>query len=159
MMMNPAKRATPTANGLPILTFSLGEQEYALLIEDVVEVSAMVERVAMPDALPAVIGVANRRGTPLPLLDLRIAFNQPASPITSATLFIVAAQAGEQVGLVVDDLHQVEYADSNQFNQLTTSGKYIRGIISLRSQLIPVIALPPLFEAYLTRPQQKIFEG
>lgn len=157
--MNLTKRPTPTVSGLPVLTFSLGEQEYALLIEDVVEVAAMVDRVAMPDAPPAIIGVANRRGMPLPLLDLRVVFQQSASPVTSATLFVVAAHEEQHIGLVVDDLHQVEYADPNHFNELTTSGKYIRGIISLRSQLIPVIALQPLLEAYLTRPQQKIFEG
>lgn len=150
---------TPQTNDLPILTFTLDSQTYALLVEDVVEVAVMVERMAMPDAPPEGVGVVNRHGVPLPLLDLRLVFKHPANPITSATLFIVVSQAGEQIGLVVDEVYQVEYADSKQFNSTATSGKYIRGIISLRAQLIPVIALASLFETYFARHKKETFEG
>ena len=97
---------------LPLLTFRLGRARYALLIEDVVEVAAMVDMLSLPTEQPEVLGYINRRGSVLPLLDLRTVFKQPSAPITSATVFIVAAGGDKQVGLVVDAVEQVEYVDA-----------------------------------------------
>lgn len=130
-----------------ILTFTLGPQFYALPIEDVVEVAAMVERVLLPDTRPEILGVVNRRGAILPLLDLRLVFKQPASPVTSATLFIVAQQDTKLVGLVVDEVQQVEYIPATK--NAPTSGKIIRGIISHKEQLIQIISLPMIVATFL----------
>lgn len=146
-------KTTPSSpnNRLPFLTFNLAAQFYALLVEDVVEVAAMVERMPVPDSPPEVLGIINRHGTPLLLVDLRKIFNQTAQPITSATLFVVAGREREQIGLVVDEVHQVEYVDKLHFQELSTSGKYIRGIISYRSQLIPVVSLSALLDTFMSR--------
>ena len=147
-------KMTPSSpnSRLPFLTFNLAAQFYALLVEDVVEVAAMVERMPVPDSPPEVLGIVNRHGTPLLLIDLRMIFKHSAGPITSTTMFVVAGRAGEQqIGLVVDEVHQVEYVDKPQFQELSTSGKYIRGIISYRSQLIPVVSLAALLDAFLSR--------
>lgn len=147
------QKTTPTNlnNRLPFLTFNLDTQFYGLLVEDVIEVAAMVERMPVPDSPPEVLGIINRHGTPLLLIDLRMIFNQKAQPITSATLFVVTGRGQEQLGLVVDEVHQVEYVDKPQFQELSTSGKYIRGIISYRSQLIPVVSLAALLESFMSR--------
>lgn len=131
-----------------ILTFSLGAQVYALPIDDVVEVAAMVERTIVPDARPELLGVVNRRGQILPLLDLRLVFHQPAAPVTSATLFIVASHADKLVGLVVDEVQQVEYIPAVE--KTRTSAKIIHGIISHKEQLIQIIALPVIMATYLS---------
>ncbi len=137
------------ATRLPILTFSLGDHLYGLLIEDVVEVSAMMEVTLLPDAPPEVTGVVNRHGTMLPLVDLRLVFKQPASPITSTTLFIVGSGGGQQIGLVVDEVHQVEYVDALQMKDVPTAARYLHGVISHQSSLIPILALPPLLAAFV----------
>ena len=144
-----------TANRLAFLTFNLATQFYAILIEEVIEVAAMVEQMPVQDSPPEVLGLVNRHGTPLLLIDLRRIFKHTTQPITTSTLFIVAGYGSKQIGLVVDEVHQVEYVDKPQFQELSTSGKYIRGIISYRSQLIPVVALSALLETFLaadTRP-------
>jgi len=143
----------PKNDHLPVLTFRLGNQMYALLIEDVVEVEAMVERIAVLDAPPEVLGLVNRRGTILPLVDLRLVFNQPAPSVNSSSFFIVGEQRGQQIGLVVDEVVQVEYVNSVQLEQASAAGKYIRGIINIKSELIPVIALNPLIEVFLAGQQ------
>src|SRR3954449_11063023 len=73
---------------LPLLTFRLGEGRYALLIEDVVEVAAMVDMLSLPTERTEILGYINRRGSILPLVDLRRVFKQPSAPINSATVFI-----------------------------------------------------------------------
>ena len=138
---------------LAILTFRLGSSTYALLIEDVVEVEAMVELMPVLDGPPEVLGLVNRHGSILPLVDLRILFKQPASQVSSLSFFIVAVHESWHIGLVVDEVHQVEYVNFIQMEETLASGKYIRGMINLRSQLIPVIALAPLVEAFLAHQQ------
>lgn len=98
-----------SAQHLPVLSFRLGEQRYALMIEDVVEVAAMVALAPVPDAPPHLLGVANRHGEVLPMLDLRLMFGLVPQPIEAATLFIVVQYEGQITGLVVDEINQVEY--------------------------------------------------
>lgn len=140
----------PETIPLPLLTFLLGEFHFALLIEDVIEVTAMVEIVPLPGARPEVIGVVNRHGDSLLLVDLRRIFGQPPLPLTSESLFIVAQGGGLRVGLIVDAVQQVEVADALQLSDLPTSGKYIRGIINYRGRLIPIVDLQPLLSDFLS---------
>lgn len=129
---------------LPLLTFRLGEQRYALLIEDVVEVSAMVDMLKLPTERPAILGYINRRGKILPLLDLRLVFQQPPLPITSASVFIVVAGGNQLFGLVVDAVEQVEYVDALQLSDTMASSPYLHGIISHQNDMISIVALPAL---------------
>ncbi len=129
---------------LPLLTFRLGEGRYALLIEDVVEVAAMVDMLSLPTERAEILGYINRRGSILPLVDLRLVFKQPTAPITSATVFIVAAGGDKQFGLVVDAVEQVEYVDALQLSDTLASSPYLHGIITHQNDMISIIALPSL---------------
>lgn len=136
--------ASHDAIRLPLLTFRLGERRYALLIEDVVEVAAMVDMLSIPAERTEVAGYVNRRGSILPLLDLRTVFKQPQTPITSASVFIVVAGGNQQIGLVVDAVEQVEYVDALQLSDTMASNPYLHGIISHQDDMISIIALPSL---------------
>ena len=135
---------TSEAVRLPLLTFRLGEARYALLIEDVVEVAAMVDMLSLPTERAEILGYINRRGNILPLVDLRTVFKHPSAPITSATVFIVAAGGNQQFGLVVDAVEQVEYVDALQMSDTLVSSPYLHGIISHQNDMISIIALPSL---------------
>ena len=135
---------SPDAVRLPLLTFRLGEGRYALLIEDVVEVAAMVDMLSLPTERAEILGYINRRGSILPLVDLRTVFKQPSAPINSATVFIVAAGGNKQFGLVVDAVEQVEYVDALQMSDTLASSPYLHGIISHQNDMISIIALPSL---------------
>jgi chemotaxis signal transduction protein len=126
----------------PVLTFRLGEQSYAVGIEDVVEVASMVELTTMPNSPAFMMGYANRHGGMLPVFDLRQIFEQEAAPVDSYTLFIVAAHDGHMAGLVVDEVHQVEYMEIGEYH--TAAGKYIRDIVSHKGHLVQLISLPHL---------------
>ena len=140
---------TTQSKTLPILTFTIGEQYYGLPIERVVEVATMVAPIKIPSNNPAVIGIVNRHGSVLPMLDLRRVFADEASVITDATLFIVGQFEDQQVGLLVDSIEQVEYIAKTQMRLSAAAGKYIHGIISYNNMLIQLITLEPLIEDYL----------
>ena len=125
----------------PFLTFRLEDQHYALPIENVVEVAAMVALIHTADPDPALLGMANRHETVLPMLDLRVMLDHPAAPITASTLFIVVTYEAHLFGLVVDEIFQVEY--------LPTAQNSIRGIISYDKRLIQIVTLNTLLTTYV----------
>ncbi len=138
------------ADLIPVVRFRLGDNQYALLVDDVVEVAAMVAVSPATDAPSEVLGLVNRRGEPLPLLDLRLVFKQPASPLTDETLFIVVQSGDQLAGFVLDEIYQVDYIQAEQFKPMAAAGPYIRSIISHEAGLIQVINPTPIFEAFLT---------
>jgi purine-binding chemotaxis protein CheW len=133
---------------VPALVFTLGPQEYAILIEDVTEVAAMVEMHTVPGSRPEILGVINRHGSVLWMIDLRLVFNQPRKPIDISTLFIVAQRGDTQVGLVVDEVQQVEYLDLTLLQSAPTSSETIMGILTQGERLIQLISLSPLLIQY-----------
>jgi purine-binding chemotaxis protein CheW len=135
---------------VPALVFRLADQQYALLIEDVIEVAAMVAMARVPDAPTGLLGVANRHGDVLPLLDLRLIFGLETLPVTSATLFIVVRAGGQVAGLVVDEVLQVKYLAYDPAHLARGAGKYIQTIVSEADALIQILALAPLLAAHLT---------
>lgn len=134
------------AHSLPILTFRLEDQTYALAIGDVVEVAVMVELIHLPGAPDEFLGMANRHGEALPMLDLRRIFGFAPRPLSTATLFVVAEEGEQRVGLVVDEVHQVEYVPFSHLRE--TTNPYIHRVISHKSGLIQMIALAPLLKRY-----------
>lgn len=139
---------TPVKADLPLLTFALGDQDYALPIGDVVEVAVMVALTRLADVPAAVLGMANRQGQVLPMLDLAQIMGHDPVMIDDTTLFIVAG-ASRLAGLVVDTVRQVEYVSRNKLDK-SAAGKYIRGIISYEQRLIQVIELDAVLNAYLS---------
>jgi purine-binding chemotaxis protein CheW len=139
--------AQPTA--VPVLTFRLDQQEYALPVDEVVEVAALVELTQVNGAVPEMLGVANRHGAVLPVLDLRRVLETPAVPLDSTTLFIVGQHEDQMLGLVVDEVQQVEFIPPDTAHKSSTSGRHIRGIISYRQRMLQIIELASLVNEYL----------
>ncbi len=139
----------------PVLTFTVSGQRCGLFIEDVEEVAAMIDLTKPPNMPAGTLGLANRHGTIFPLLDVRQIFTGEMAAVSPATLFIVARAGEELVGLVVDDVQQVEYTRPEQFHQTPASGKYIRGMIQHKEQLIQIIALEPLWAGFAARVEQQ----
>lgn len=105
----------------PLLICQMAQQRYALRLPHVVEVSAMVTVTTLPDSHPALLGMANRRGAPLPIYDLRRVFGFARAAIDVNTLFIVVQADDLRAGLVVDDVFQVQYVQTDAV-QATQSG-------------------------------------
>lgn len=139
----------------PYLTFELGGEQYALAISDVIEVAAMVEPTRLASAPAGIIGMINRHGEPILLLDLRFVTRDKAQPdtgqdqpqpYTSSSLFIVIQpeqpepQTGSRYGVLVDKVHQVEYFTENARTALPGPGnRLIQAIVMSQDRLIQII--------------------
>jgi purine-binding chemotaxis protein CheW len=107
--MNPVR--------VPILTFQMGGQHFALPIGDVLEVAAMVEILTIPHAEAHLLGLANRHGEMMPLLDLCKVMGFE-SKLHANTFFIVAERDEVRLGLVVDQIDQVKYFPRGDFQKV-----------------------------------------
>ena len=135
---------------IALLSFRLAKQLYCLQIANVVEVAAMLKIESLPDSPAALLGVANRHGDILPMLDLRLAFKTELSPITSSTLFIVAEYRGQMLGLVVDEIQQVLYINPKALKPAGSTSRFMSHLLNFENKLYQQIDVKALLAAYLT---------
>jgi purine-binding chemotaxis protein CheW len=140
---------------IPILSFRIGEQLYALRVSDVLEVAAMVELIHVPQPIPELLGLVNRAGEVVPLLDMRVMLGAPARAVTANTFFIVAErQVGEEqvvrVGLVVDQIFQVKYV-AREALQRISGNPFVQFIVNDGNDMIQMMELDPILARYIAQ--------
>lgn len=145
-----------TAPDMAVVTFMLGDQFYALLIDDVIEVAAMVELIHLANARAEVLGAVNRHGVVLPILDARLMLGHDAQRIDDMTMFIVVGVNEPVIGLVVDRVLQVEYISGQKLN-LSGIDRFIRGLLTQGGRVIQLLDLDQILEAFL--PESAVQEG
>lgn len=135
---------------IPLLTFRLGRQEYALTIGNVVEVSAMVAYLPMQSSGSPVIGLANRRGQALPLVDMRRVFGHPSPLPDAQSLFIVVTRADDGIcaGFIVDVVQQVEYLPWDGMSSVN-SQPMIRTVLMDGTRMVQLVAVESVFAQYV----------
>lgn len=89
------------------LSFSMGEEEYAVGISQVVEIVGLPRIMAVPDLPNYIRGVINLRGKVIPLLDVRLRFRMEHRAYDERTVVIVMEVAGAPIGLIVDGVTEV----------------------------------------------------
>ncbi len=90
-----------------VLTFSLGDDLFAIDVLRVQEIRGFSDVTPVPTAPAYVKGIMNLRGTVIPVMDLRLRFGLPARPYDNLTLVVVVKAASKLVGVVVDAVSAV----------------------------------------------------
>lgn len=92
-----------------LLVFRLHHDLYALPIEGITEVMALIAVKKLPDMPADWLGVANIRGTVTPVIDLRLRLGLPApTPDLSAPLIVVHNEK-KQAAFLVDMIDHISY--------------------------------------------------
>jgi purine-binding chemotaxis protein CheW len=89
------------------LTFSVGQEEYAVPVACVTEIVRMQRSFAIPDVPSYVRGVINLRGKIIPLIDVRSRFGMTESEYTDRTVVVVLEVNDNMTGLIVDGVSEV----------------------------------------------------
>lgn len=105
--MNPASEASTTESVQEFLTFTLGNEEYAIDILRVQEIRGYDQVTAIANSPPFIKGVINLRGSIVPIVDLRIKFNMPSVTYDQFTVVIILNVVNRIVGAVVDSVSDV----------------------------------------------------
>lgn len=134
--------STDTAGTLQLLCVAVATHRCALPIEVVGEIHPAVELVALPDAPEVVVGLANRRGSPVPVLDLRHRLGLPTRPLQAEDHLVVVDLPTHQVALLVDAALEVITVDASAVDEaVTRSADAVRssGVVVLHDGLAVVL--------------------
>jgi purine-binding chemotaxis protein CheW len=155
--------AIPAVAGheLIVLVFRLGDDEFGLPIEAVVEVAQVPEQITRVPKTPKFLeGVINLRGEVLPVVDQRRRFDMPRMDNIEGRRLIVMKTDRHRAGLIVDSVSNVlrTYAESVEPPPDLTdvTSRLIRGVINLEKANRLVLLLDPT--ELLTRAEQGLLD-
>jgi len=103
--------AEATAEQQQFLTFSLGEEMFAIGILAIREILEYGQLTEVPMTPPFIRGVINLRGAVVPVIDLAVRFGRTAGAITKRTCIVIIETETDgqhhQMGVVVDAVSEV----------------------------------------------------
>ena len=107
--IDSARRTGASASTAPreFLAFKLGAEEYGIDILRVQEIRSYEEPTRIANAPAFIKGVINLRGVIVPIVDMRLKFNQAQANYDAFTVVIVLNIGARIVGMVVDSVSDV----------------------------------------------------
>lgn len=99
--------AGTAADGLQVVVFRLGSEEYGIDIDHVREIIRRSEATPVPHAAKSVKGVINLRGKIIAIVDLRTRFGLPEAERSASERIIVMEVENHLVGVEVDAATEV----------------------------------------------------
>ncbi|MEB3289982.1 MAG: chemotaxis protein CheW [Leptolyngbya sp.] len=142
-------------NHEPYLLFTLDGLHYGLTAGVVQEIFFLPALTSVPESGPEVAGVLNLRGQLLPVLNLKVCLGKPRQRNTLNQAVILVRYDHQRLGLVVDDIQNVEEIATNDIsNRLDTPyiGKAERsmttGLAKFGNQIIILLNPETLVHGY-----------
>ena len=131
-------------DGIQSVVFSIHQQLYSVLIEEVVEILRVPMITTVPGINAIIEGVINLRGNIIPVVSLHKRF-QLEEPVKHKKNRIVIVQVNnEHIGLIVEDVRMVTNFDEDDveppYNQDITEDVFI-GFAKLDDQVIGILNL------------------
>jgi purine-binding chemotaxis protein CheW len=146
-----APAAAKTQKTLQFVGFQIAGQEYAFRIEQIQEIVILRQVTAVPQAPPYVEGVANLRGSIIPIINLRRLFGLEPKPADSETRTIVVNVGPRTMGCTVDTVSQVMRISESEIHaapETVTSGgaNYIIGFARVHGRLTILLDIDGLLD-------------
>jgi purine-binding chemotaxis protein CheW len=134
------------------VSFSVGNEDYGVHIEQVQEIIRMTEITALPQTDSYVKGIINLRGNIIPIIDMRTKFNMDAMNYSELTRVIVVNMKEKLVGIVVDSVSRVLELPENEIEAPPDiinglSREYIDGIGKIDDNMIIILKIDEVLSA------------
>ncbi|MCA3006623.1 MAG: chemotaxis protein CheW [Planctomycetaceae bacterium] len=147
-----ALSASSEATELQLVTFGLGEEEFAVDILAVQEINRMMALTRVPQSPPEVEGVINLRGKIIPVIDLRKRFALAANEHSEQSRIIVVEVHNRVIGFIVDRVSEVLRISSKIVEPApamvcSVDSDFIAGVGKLEDRLLILLELGKLFDA------------
>ncbi len=136
---------------LQLVTFTLGNEEYAVDILKVQEINRMTEVAKVPNSPSYVEGVINLRGRVIPVVNLRSRFGLGEKEMDERSRIMIMDIQGLTIGVVVDAVSEVLRIPSNTVEPAPHMAsdigtEFIRGIAKLDDRLIILIDMDQIID-------------
>jgi len=134
---------------LQLVTFTLGNEEYAVNILKVQEINRMTKITTVPNSPDYLEGVVNLRGKVIPVINLRKKFGLPARSNDEQSRIMILGIQGIITGVVVDSVSEVFRISSKTVEPpppmvLGINSEFIRGIAKVEHGLIILLDIDRL---------------
>ncbi len=131
------------------LTFTLGDENYAIDILTVKEIRGYESVTKIANAPPFIKGVINLRGDIVPIVDLRIKFDVGNVTYDEFTIVIVLHIHNRIVGIVVDGVSDVVSLSKEQLRPppdfgVAFNSRYLLGLATVNEQMIILVDINEL---------------
>lgn len=138
--------------GQEFLVFTLGNQEYGIDILKVQEIRGYDQVTRIANTPSFIKGVTNLRGVIVPIVDLRVKFNQDDVEYNDNTVVIVLNLVQRVVGVVVDSVSDVLLLASDQIRPVpefavTISTEYLTGLGALGERMLILVNIEKLLNS------------
>lgn len=134
--------------GLSLVLVRMGGRPCAIPCSQVVEIVPRVNLDLVPDAPAAVLGVMNLRGKVIPVMDVRGHVSGRPTQGQSYQHLVVVQSGAKQVGLVVDDVHDVlEVGEQDIERPGELTGVKSPGVVRVESDMVLVISPEDIIHA------------
>lgn len=148
----PAATEAPDQEAQEFLTFTLGQEEYAIDILKVQEIRGYDTVTRIANAPDFIKGVINLRGLIVPIVDLRIKFHQSQVEYTPFTVVIILNVAERVVGVVVDSVSDVLALTPGQIRpapdfSASFDTQYILGLATVENRMLIVTDIERLMSS------------
>jgi purine-binding chemotaxis protein CheW len=122
-----------------LVVFALGDEEYALPIQQVQEIIRYCEPRPVSSAEPWIRGVISLRGKIVPVFDLALRLGVHAEPGADQKIVIIETASGT-AGVIVDEVEEVLTVDSGQLEELPGTGcDAIDAIVQIDDRLVVLL--------------------
>jgi purine-binding chemotaxis protein CheW len=131
------------AGARQFVTFNMGAENFAVPLTDVQEIIRLPEMVDVPLAADSLEGLANLRGSVLPIINLRRIFNMEDVDHDDSTR-VVVMNNGKPIGFVVDKMARVVTAEPREVEKIdgikaTIDTDLLDGIIKRAQTMIMIL--------------------
>ena len=131
---------------LQLVSFKMGNEEYAIDILNVKEINRMVNITKVPNSPAFVEGIINLRGQVIPVVNLRTKLGMPKIEHDKDTRIVVVDLSGRTVGFLVDAVSEVlriPRSITEAPPEITTgkNSEYITAVGKLEDRLLTLIDL------------------
>jgi purine-binding chemotaxis protein CheW len=126
------------------LSFRVGPEWYGVDVDYIMEVLHMVALTELPGTAPDVLGLLTLRDSVMPVVDLRLRFKLPDTSLRLDTPIIAMRTAKGALGIVVDDVDDVEII-SGIMDYQGDETRYIKGVIRQDDKLILLLDVDELY--------------
>jgi len=127
-----------------VVIFTLGQEEYAMPIEVVREITRLGEVRTIPQAPTYVRGLINLRGKAIPLIDLHVRFGidreqattSEDTALTENVFALITEVHGNYVAFAVDHVQEVRILNNIVPPPPLVTASFIGGIVNLPDRII-----------------------
>jgi purine-binding chemotaxis protein CheW len=144
------------SNANQYLTFTLDNEQYAIGVAKVREVLEHTKITKLPRTAEFMKGIINLRGAGVPVIDLRLKFGLPETPITKDTSIIVmeveSLDGSVVVGALADAVHEVVDIEEGSIEPAPRFGtrlsaEFIKGVGKRDDLFVILLDIDRIFNA------------